>query len=498
MPDAITVLENNRVITHVAGAGLLEPLIAQTAVYRDAAAVSAAVALSAAGPNYASTAAGLAATAEGGSFAVDNGDGTVTVYREVSGSAVAQRTLATTAFIANTYVSKAGAETITNKTFGGDAPFLMDGGRAIFTSADALPESPVGLVHIQNSNAQNVGLFVVSYWEGATGNAYTNNDTTLFVTYNTTHSNSDNRSWSFSSSNTANGIPLGVRDGGSRAGGIGWASTVAQDGYLQYGTLAEQYGLRGVVGFQGAGTPSSAVVENAIGIEGLVLADSVGATIELAIAGRFLTDGGVGIVEDNYAIYARATNGTVSNYSFYGAAGALYNVDPIVTDDYVRGEQYLLGAAVALDKDGSNNRVYRGDGDIGLWLGAGESLHGNVVHRFTGTGGAGYFAIIDADGVTADAFNLGSAVFADFDGANNRVRTQGGNIAMYLSDAESAYAAPQHRFGSVSLAADYVIIDPNGIWVDLTTFADNAAAVTGLLDVNQLYATATGEVRIVV
>lgn len=52
------------------------------------------------GPTYASTAAGLAATAEGGSFAVNNGDGTVTIYREVAGVAVEQRRLATTAALA--------------------------------------------------------------------------------------------------------------------------------------------------------------------------------------------------------------------------------------------------------------------------------------------------------------------------------------------------------------------------------------------------------------
>lgn len=64
------------------------------------AAISAATAEAAAGPNYASTAAGLAATANGEAFAVDNGDGTVTVYLNNSGTAVAQRTLATTAYFA--------------------------------------------------------------------------------------------------------------------------------------------------------------------------------------------------------------------------------------------------------------------------------------------------------------------------------------------------------------------------------------------------------------
>lgn len=67
----------------------------------DLAATSAAVAESASGPNYSSTAAGLAATQNGESFAVDNGDGTVTVYLNDSGAAVAQRTLATTVALAS-------------------------------------------------------------------------------------------------------------------------------------------------------------------------------------------------------------------------------------------------------------------------------------------------------------------------------------------------------------------------------------------------------------
>jgi hypothetical protein len=63
-----------------------------------AAAVSAAVAEAVVGPNYANTTAGLAATTSGQSFAVNNGDGTVSIYRNVSGSAVLQRSLGTTAY----------------------------------------------------------------------------------------------------------------------------------------------------------------------------------------------------------------------------------------------------------------------------------------------------------------------------------------------------------------------------------------------------------------
>lgn len=68
----------------------------------DAAALSAAVAQAAAGPNYADTIGGLAATSDGQAFAVDNGDGTVTIYLNDGGVAVAQRTLATTVALAAT------------------------------------------------------------------------------------------------------------------------------------------------------------------------------------------------------------------------------------------------------------------------------------------------------------------------------------------------------------------------------------------------------------
>ncbi|WP_333571301.1 C1q-like domain-containing protein [Sphingomonas sp.] len=63
------------------------------------AAASAATAEAAAGPTYASKAAGLAATSVGEAFAVDNGDGTVTVYLKDGDTNPAQRTLATTAAI---------------------------------------------------------------------------------------------------------------------------------------------------------------------------------------------------------------------------------------------------------------------------------------------------------------------------------------------------------------------------------------------------------------
>lgn len=61
---------------------------------------SASTAESVAGPTYANQATGEAATAAGESFAVDNGDGTVSVYLRTLGGSTLQRKLATTAALA--------------------------------------------------------------------------------------------------------------------------------------------------------------------------------------------------------------------------------------------------------------------------------------------------------------------------------------------------------------------------------------------------------------
>lgn len=78
----------------------------RAAGFADAAAASEAVALAAAGPNYANTAAGLADTSEGDTFAVED-DGIVTVYRHDSGpTATELRVLPTTAALASTDAGK--------------------------------------------------------------------------------------------------------------------------------------------------------------------------------------------------------------------------------------------------------------------------------------------------------------------------------------------------------------------------------------------------------
>jgi hypothetical protein len=82
-----------------------------SAVSAASAALSEAHAESLSGPTYPDTATGLAATASGDFFAVDNGDGTVTIYLDNTGVAVEQRTLATTSALA----SATGADLVRNQ-----------------------------------------------------------------------------------------------------------------------------------------------------------------------------------------------------------------------------------------------------------------------------------------------------------------------------------------------------------------------------------------------
>lgn len=78
-------------------AGVSEDWAGVSEDWADAAELSASTAESVSGPTYASTAAGIAATTVGDSFAVDNGDGTVSIYLHEAGPvATLQRTLATT------------------------------------------------------------------------------------------------------------------------------------------------------------------------------------------------------------------------------------------------------------------------------------------------------------------------------------------------------------------------------------------------------------------
>lgn len=136
-----------------------ERALAETA--RIEAAASAAYAESMTGPTYASTAAGLAATSDGEGFAVDNGDGTVTVYINDGGSAVEQRTLATTAYLA----SQDGAKAIGVKQRGTSA--------LLRTAEDALRDIPTlaGYPNVAAAiTAAVAGNFVVGVSDSRTVN----------------------------------------------------------------------------------------------------------------------------------------------------------------------------------------------------------------------------------------------------------------------------------------------------------------------------------------
>lgn len=110
-----------------------------------------AVVESAAGPTYASIALGEAATTTGQSFAVDNGDGTVSIYLRTGGGSTLQRTLATTGALAAT----------------GGAALI---GHGAGTVADALNAIP----------AQKFGSGVTSY---RMGTAYGSIDATVNGSY---------------------------------------------------------------------------------------------------------------------------------------------------------------------------------------------------------------------------------------------------------------------------------------------------------------------------
>lgn len=125
--------------TAVAGRGPIEIALA-----------AAAYAESMAGPTYASTGAGLAATTDGQGFAVDNGDGTVTVYLNSAGVAVAQRMLATSAAL-----SASGGAALVG--------FLQSGtGATARTVQDKLRECPVSIADFSGDTATALAAALVA------------------------------------------------------------------------------------------------------------------------------------------------------------------------------------------------------------------------------------------------------------------------------------------------------------------------------------------------
>ena len=226
--------------------------------------------------------------------------------------------------------TKAGAETLSNKTISGGLPIVTDGGRVGITNDSSPMSSTPALLTVHNATMQTSNaLNVRNYPVGTAASPYQNHDTTLTEVYNDVQEDSLNRSWALSAPNGYNKIPPGVTDSGSRVGVIGWAVSVLSTSYgktyKHEGTLASQIGVQGNCGFQGAGSGTDAVIQDAIGVRGEVLAESTGSTIQNGRAGAFVSQITVGIVENNYAVYAVATGGTTVNYSFYGAAGKFRN-----------------------------------------------------------------------------------------------------------------------------------------------------------------------------
>lgn len=226
-------------------------------------------------------------------------------------------------------VTLTGAQTVEGKTLKGAQSIYTNGARIGITSAAAKLAAPGALIHVVNS-VVSASLRISSYWTGSTASPYQNNDGVLVEVFNDVASGSRNLSWAGSYANAYNNIPAGVTDTGERVGVLGWAVSTPVPGYSHDGTLDYQFGLRGRAGFQGPGTPATAVINNAIGVRGEIYNDSAGATITDARAGEFASTATTGVVQNNYAIYAAASGGTVVNYSFYGLSGKLLNIDQIL------------------------------------------------------------------------------------------------------------------------------------------------------------------------
>lgn len=228
------------------------------------------------------------------------------------------------------FATRSGIETLSGKSLSGAVSFYTNGSRIGITGDGAPLATPEALVHIVNNDTSTCALRATSYWSGSTATPYQNNDCSLWETFNNIDSTSLNRSWSGSFANAYNNIPADVVDAGERTGIIGWAVSVARPGYTHAGTLQQQIGCNGVAGFQGAGSAPTAVINNATGVRGLIYNDSEDATIVNARAGEFVSANHTGIIQNNFAIFASATNGTSSNYSFFGQSGKFYNAEQLL------------------------------------------------------------------------------------------------------------------------------------------------------------------------
>lgn len=189
-------------------------------------------------------------------------------------------------------------------------------------------ETPTAKLHVEVDDEISAGIRSQCSWVGGTGDNYQNNDVIFTDARNSVLSNSENWSWGISASNAFNKIPAGVIDSGYRIGAYGWAVSVNAYGYTHAGTLALQIGVRGRAGYQGGGaleSPAGSIVQKAVGVRGEIVSDSAGAKIQNAYSGEFLAYGySASSVDNNYAVFADARNGVVSNWSFYGNEGKFF------------------------------------------------------------------------------------------------------------------------------------------------------------------------------
>lgn len=281
---------------------------------------------------YPTQAAGEAATPVGQLFSHKDG-GNNLVFRERTGGG---------SVVVNPgpYASLTGAQTLTNKLLGPGTQMALNGSRFGITS-EAVGFAPQALVNIINNNSTTNGLRVTSYWQGETGTPYQNNDNSLWETFNKVVSDSENYSWSISAPNAYNNIPVGVHDSGERVGVYGWATSVNIPGqYVHAGRLRSQIGVRGRAGFQGDANPSpnTARIDKAVGVLGEIRGDSLGAEIETARAGEFISAETATTLQNNVAVYADAQGGVETNWSFYGNRGRLLNVEPIIVGSYTAAQ----------------------------------------------------------------------------------------------------------------------------------------------------------------
>lgn len=306
---------------------------------------------------YPSQAAGEAAVTNGYFTFVDGG-GNIVYVRRVSG--------VSTIISPGAFITLSGSQDVTGtKTFKGGQRFATNGSRIGITD-DATPITPQALFNVVNKGSTTNGLRVTSYWTGSTGAPYQNNDNSLWETFNKALSDSENYSWSISAPNGYNDIPVGVHDSGERVGVYGWAVSVNIAGqYVHAGRLTSQIGVRGRAGFQGIGTPATAVIDRSVGVLGEIRADAVNATIADARAGYFTSviGAGTGIAQNNTGVYAEASGGTIANWAYFGAAGMFYNRDRA----YFGDGSFTAAQSVSniSTRGAASNAVEFGNGDPG-------------------------------------------------------------------------------------------------------------------------------------